>query len=423
MGRHFERGMALFELRRFREAIEEFSQELADDPQSALALAMRAACLGSLAKNRQAQQDARAAIELDPECDYAFYALSIIYMCRGRQRAAHKMIREALRIAPLPDYFQQLGDIHFREKRFRQSLDATEKALSLNPQHEPALILRAKALVKLGRLAEARKLLREALALSAENPEAHRELGALILRTRGTEKALNHLLEARRIDPIGFNDRIALASAYGRMLWPISIVDSWLGWMRNGPITRRWIAVTTVLTALNVMLLIVKPSTEQFSPTAAIVIVAVTNLVALFASLDWIATFVAKIALRKQLDLRWYHYFLGLDTIIALVTLHTIATFPPLLLIHFPKFVFVVSSCLANWDLFALTARLPIILAPIAFLVGGAMVLYLAFLGSQYMPEKPLGVAGYWAAIVALSASAMFLRIRLGPSQPRISDL
>ena len=56
MGRHFQQGSMLFQLGRYREAVDALTEELNEQPDSAMAFAMRAAAwinLGRTALRRQ----------------------------------------------------------------------------------------------------------------------------------------------------------------------------------------------------------------------------------------------------------------------------------------------------------------------------------------------------------------------------------
>ena len=63
---HLQRAWLLVEQRRHQEALDELAQELALDPDNGIAHALRALCLGSLEKYREASGAAQAALEADP---------------------------------------------------------------------------------------------------------------------------------------------------------------------------------------------------------------------------------------------------------------------------------------------------------------------------------------------------------------------
>src|SRR5690606_3783149 len=98
MGHHYDRGTMLFNLRRFREAVTEFTAELGDDPRSIEAYGMRGMCHLKLRELKQCHRDVQEAIALDPEWSYSYYVLSIAALAKGRSREALKQIEEALRL-------------------------------------------------------------------------------------------------------------------------------------------------------------------------------------------------------------------------------------------------------------------------------------------------------------------------------------
>jgi tetratricopeptide (TPR) repeat protein len=256
MGTHYERGRVCYNLGRYHEAIVELSQELAEEPQNAAALSVRASALCNLGDLRSAEEDVRTAISLEPEDSYAFGVLSKIHATRGELVAAEIAIRESLRVDPDVFGFSQLAWILHRCERFDECLEATDRALELDSSDETSLLLRARALASLGRNREANQVLLTALALHPESPAAHYEVGYFASDHGQPRDSLTALREARRLDPLRYNDSESIAIAYGRRLMPFRMIDPfvlrWYSWSSTG----KWALYTFVGTYALILSLI-----------------------------------------------------------------------------------------------------------------------------------------------------------------------
>jgi Flp pilus assembly protein TadD len=240
MGNHFQRGQLLFELKRYREAVEAFQTELAEDPNSAITHAMMGAAFINMRRVRDADQAVRRAIELAPEMAYAFYVHSFVEQHRNRLANAEQAIAESIRLQQDPDAFFQWAVIAEQRGRSNEAMTAVTRAMELNPKHAKSVILRGKLLARIGRLEEAHALYAIALAHNPENAAAHHAIGSLQLRTGDAKSALGMLREARRLDPMSANDAKAIAVAYGRMVFPLRVIDRFtIRWYQWSP-KRRW---------------------------------------------------------------------------------------------------------------------------------------------------------------------------------------
>src|SRR5206468_3894993 len=78
---------------------------------------------------------------------------------------------------------------------------AAEQGLQLDPEHVGCANLRAMAMVKLGRKAEAGATIDAALAKNPDNALTHANQGWTLLEKGDAKKALEHFCEALRLDP------------------------------------------------------------------------------------------------------------------------------------------------------------------------------------------------------------------------------
>lgn len=206
MGIHLDRARQLFDLRRYDLAERELRDELAVEPNSAVAHAMLGVCLARSDRLKEALEEVETAIGLDPEMAYAHSMRSWILRLQKRWTEAEKAIREAIRINPQdPDYFGELSFIHYRHGRCREAFQTADQGLRLNPTHNACLNCRALALGILGREREALQTVRQALGKEPEDAYTHANLGWLLLHSIksgfGFDKSFVHFRAALELDP------------------------------------------------------------------------------------------------------------------------------------------------------------------------------------------------------------------------------
>jgi tetratricopeptide (TPR) repeat protein len=424
MGRHYDRGLALYNLRRYQEAAHEFTEELKQDPQSSEAYGMRGMALLQLKRYKESRQDLETAIATNPEWSFPYYLASVAHLVQKRVRDAEKMIHEALRLDQRASYFHQLALVELSRDRLAGAYDATEAALRLDPHAVDTLVLRAELLGKLGRLDEARELLHKALAVDPEDPDAHRQLGSVNLLRGSAHQALDHLVEARRINPVKYNDRRLLASAYGRLQWPFNRLSKLSAWLEGCSVQQRWWLVNSAMSLLIFVLMVTAPDFTRFSWPAAVTFALVANGLMLLGTYPSFATLAAFVTLRRQLDMRWHDYFKGFFEIPLLVLGHGFATFAAGLLTAVPSLYYFVFAMIAlNWDALWLLMRMNFLLAIVVLPLVGFGFLLLALGGAISMPDDGNAVWGNWLIVLVVSHILMSARRILFRPPPATNPL
>lgn len=116
----------------------------------------------------------------------------------GDFSAAAKELQKAIQIAPAyNEAHNNLGVQYIRLKRYDGALAEFEEALRTGPESSALGCNMAAALMSLGRLDEAEKTVRRALALDPRNLRAEYLLGRiLMLRPERRSEALQHLQRA-----------------------------------------------------------------------------------------------------------------------------------------------------------------------------------------------------------------------------------
>jgi len=121
---------------------------------------------------------------------------------RHRESEALDAISEAIRLDAFdPDYFALLAAIQLQARRWPAALEAAERGLRLDAEHVGCTNLRAIALVKLGRKAEAGTTIDSALARNPDNSLTHANQGWTYLEQGHPDKALEHFRESLRLNP------------------------------------------------------------------------------------------------------------------------------------------------------------------------------------------------------------------------------
>jgi tetratricopeptide (TPR) repeat protein len=355
MGRHYEHGVVLFGMGRYRDAIDAFTSELSDNPDCALSYAMRAASWLNNQRIRFAQRDIVNALRLAPDLAYAHYILSCIHSGQGRVKAAEAAVREALRLDPRPEFFCRLGEIEFGRNRMEQCRRALEEGLALDPCHAPSLMLQAKALAAIGRHADACECLHVLLSQNPESPEAHHALGSVTLQSGNTGEALNALREARRLNPIKHHDRDALGAAYGRLLWPLRILDRYLLRYESWSPARRWCLLALAATMLIVFAYLLAPYRAVNLP---LFLVAYNFFVAPM-TIDLFAIPVGKVVFRKDLDLAWYRLLPESIRIVAAILFQSIATALAIVSAFEPKLAIAMLCFVPHFEFLLVLIRRP----------------------------------------------------------------
>jgi len=197
----YQRALILHQQRRYPDAEKELRQALSTAPHDGRMHAMLALCLAEQQRFREASDEAQQAVGLEPDLAFAHYALAKVLLDRNRPGDAAVAINEAIRLDPYnPDYFALFAAIRFEQRSWPGALEAAERGLQADPEHEACNNLRAMALVKLGRRDAAGQTIAGALHRNPENSNTHANQGWTLLHDGNSKQAMLHFREALRLD-------------------------------------------------------------------------------------------------------------------------------------------------------------------------------------------------------------------------------
>jgi len=144
----------------------------------------------------------RARVALEPDSADAWLAFARALQRAGEEREAAAAYRKALdRGAPAPGVHLQLGVLHAALFEYESAIEHLEKNIALEPDNADALCMLGTVMSDLGRFGEAAGWFERALALRADFPEAHFNLGlARFERSdfRGALRSFGRSVELKR---------------------------------------------------------------------------------------------------------------------------------------------------------------------------------------------------------------------------------
>jgi tetratricopeptide (TPR) repeat protein len=202
MNQHQQRARVLVEQGRYDLAEKELRQALAADPDDGYCHALLALCLCEQEKYDAATDEAKRAIGLAPDVPFSHFLMGRVLLERNHFPEAAAAADQALRLDPSnADHYWLRGAIDLQQRDWSAALRNAEGGLAQNPEHIGCNNLRALALVKLGRNAEAGATIGSALARDPDNAFTHANQGWALLHQRDHRKALEHFREALRLEP------------------------------------------------------------------------------------------------------------------------------------------------------------------------------------------------------------------------------
>jgi tetratricopeptide (TPR) repeat protein/peroxiredoxin len=154
----------------------------------------------------QAEVWFRQALEDDPASAEALYGIGSVYMNQSKNTLAQQMFEKCVSLkasfpGTLPDAWNNLGVLATREGRISDSIEKFQQALKLDPRHLLSLDNLGNAYRAGKQWDDARRVLKFALEVAPDDPEANYSLGMVFAQTGDTAKAYEHLQRALKARP------------------------------------------------------------------------------------------------------------------------------------------------------------------------------------------------------------------------------
>ncbi len=207
MNNNYNRGIQLYNLNRYNDALKSFKESLMGNPNDFYSKYYLALCFYQLNQLNSLKETAQSLLGEYPESDEAHYLLSIYFYSTKKIDLSYKHIVDAITLAPYEaTYFGYKSLIELTKKQFNQALETANEGLNIDPKNSICLNSRTKALTKLKRKEEAFETLQNTLEDNPENYFTHANAGWTNLELGDHKKANIHFKEALQKDP---NDEYA----------------------------------------------------------------------------------------------------------------------------------------------------------------------------------------------------------------------
>ncbi len=204
---NFERGLQLYELGRYKEAIPFFKNELTqniDNIDAKFYLAYTYFYNDDIEKAKSLAYELRS---MAPNFAPIYQLLAQICLNNDDTKEATSYIEEAISLDPYnDDYFAVKSYILINQKEFEKALEFANKGLEINAKNLSCLNARATCLTKLNKTNEANETIENLLSDNPENSFSHANVGWNLLENGNHKKALEHFKESLKLDP---NDEFA----------------------------------------------------------------------------------------------------------------------------------------------------------------------------------------------------------------------
>lgn len=198
----YERAVLLVEQGRPKEAKEQVSQLISQNPNDSNILHLLAIIELELDNPKKANQAIDQAIAIAPYMDSYLGTKARIMLDVERYDEAEKLLYQAIEINPNESsYFAMLSSITLSRKQYIKAEEQANKALSIDPSDLLALNIKSSAQLKQNKVTEAEQTIRGALNENPENTTTHTTYGWNKLESGAHKEALEHFKEALRYHP------------------------------------------------------------------------------------------------------------------------------------------------------------------------------------------------------------------------------
>ncbi|MBL7816076.1 MAG: tetratricopeptide repeat protein [Saprospiraceae bacterium] len=210
--RHFEKGKALYRMKRYKEAIDELLNSLTYYPNHESTLDGIIEIYVKLGDYENALLFADKLFELNPTNSRVFYIKSFIAHRHNKYDEAETFIKEAIKLAPnRTENWGTYASICISLNRIEEALNYAEQGLSINPEDRECLVRKMLALGHLKSLKEAQEVETILLSLYPNDAYIHYSIGWMNLISKQAENAEASFRQSLSINPSYINSEKGLA--------------------------------------------------------------------------------------------------------------------------------------------------------------------------------------------------------------------
>lgn len=176
-------------------------------PQVHYAMGIAYFCLNDL---KRAEEQFRLTVHIDPAFPRINQSLGELHIRRGAYTEAASVLRRAVESDPYSAACHSLlGHALYCLDDWKKACDEFILAVDMDPGDASAWRMCGESLIALKRLDEAESYLRKALSLAPRSPETLVDLGTVLSRRGDTERALDYIDQALKLDPANHRARQA----------------------------------------------------------------------------------------------------------------------------------------------------------------------------------------------------------------------
>lgn len=290
----FERALLLIETNRYADAEQMLMQGLGQNPQDPYGLTLLAICRLNLDKNKEALTASGQALALAPDDPFVLTTHGRTLLVNNRIDDARRTLQGALQIDPTyPDAYSVLAQIDYHERRWEMALFNAEKGLEHDPENQTLINLRAMALVKLNRSAEASETVDYALYNNPEDSFSHSNKGWVKIEQGRYDEAVDAFLQALRFNPNNGHAREGLKEAIKGKNWLYRGVLRYFLFMGKLSERNQWLVIIGLYIGIR-FLRVVAAENEGLRPFIAPILI----LYMVFVFATWIGQPLSNLILR-----------------------------------------------------------------------------------------------------------------------------
>ena len=205
--KHYKDAITYHNLEEFEQAIAEYRQALALNPNSPIIYNRLGVAYSELKQYDAALDAYQRALALSPMTAEPHYNMGLVYLKQGDLPRALKAFKRATTInTEWGEAYTGLGEVYLKQGDFGQAIHAYKQATRLNLNKNPSAILGlGKVYAKQERWDEAITAVEKAIEIQVDNTEAHYQLAQIYIKRGEKEKAaaaMEFFKVLRQTDPL-----------------------------------------------------------------------------------------------------------------------------------------------------------------------------------------------------------------------------